>query len=272
MTIEFEKESKLEKFADSPATMVTTATLGALGGTLIGGLPGTVVGALLPVLANIPAFKRYKSRIDNTLVQIEQVLNQHDQQLANLSDAQFKMLNETILTLLQTLEEEKLDYLKFVICNTLECQDLTHHEAALLSRIIRDLSAAEAKFLVNSVDGREPFGEVIIYPGVQAEYVKEKALWLSPQSENTVLATGLINLGLLLPKGSGLGGSLSYRFSPVTKTLMNLLKSDSSSNLEDQGQVVAQVPDHPFFGMRANDSRSVTEIMRQLRGESAHDV
>lgn len=270
MIIEFEKESGVEKFAD--ATMVTATTLGALGGALLGGLAGAVGGALLSVLASIPASKRHKSRTENTLIQVVQTLNQHEEELANLSDAQFKMINETLLTILHNLEEEKLNYLKSVIRNTLDCQDLTHHEAALLSRIIRDMSAAEAKFLVNSADGREPFEEIIIYE-VPAECVKEKALWLSPQSENTVLATGLINLGLLLPEGSGLGGSLSYRFSPVAKTLMKLLKSDSSSNLEERGQAVAlQVPDHPFFGMRANDSRSVTEIMRQLRGESAHDV
>jgi len=224
MAIQFEREGNLEKFADSPATMVTTTTLGALGGTLVGGLVGTVVGALLPVLASIPAFKRYKSRIENTLVQVEQVLNQHEQQLANLSDAQFKVINETVLTILQNLEEEKLNYLKSVIRNTLDCQDLTHHEAALLSRIIRDLSAAEAKWLVSSANGREPFEKVIIFPEIQTEYVKEQALWLSPQSENIVLATGLINLGLLLPEGSGVGGTLSYMFSPMTQKLRELLK------------------------------------------------
>ena len=33
-----------------------------------------------------------------------------------------------------------------------------------------------------------------------------------------------------------------------------------------------QVQDHPFFGMRTDDHRSVTDIMKQLRGESGHDV
>ncbi len=33
-----------------------------------------------------------------------------------------------------------------------------------------------------------------------------------------------------------------------------------------------RVQDHPFFGMRTDDPRSVSEIMKQLRGESINDV
>jgi hypothetical protein len=33
-----------------------------------------------------------------------------------------------------------------------------------------------------------------------------------------------------------------------------------------------RVQDHPFFGMRTDDPRSVTDIMKQLRGESSNDV
>jgi hypothetical protein len=36
--------------------------------------------------------------------------------------------------------------------------------------------------------------------------------------------------------------------------------------------LATRVQDHPFFGMRSDDHRSVTEIMKQLRGESVHEV
>ena len=80
--------------------------------TLTVAVSGIQVAALLPLLSNTLAEGRYKKRIQAFTDEINKTLKQYEQQLKNLSDGQYKLINETILAVLQTTNSNKLKYLK----------------------------------------------------------------------------------------------------------------------------------------------------------------
>jgi hypothetical protein len=86
-------------------------------------------------------------------------LASHETLLRDLTDSQYKLINETILALLSTTNPEKLVFLRNAVSNSLTATDLKSHEAIYLARIIRDISAEEAAFLIsNSSYQRLQFG------------------------------------------------------------------------------------------------------------------
>jgi len=99
-----EKESALEKLSGSVIT--TSATV------LLAAFTGTPLAALLPVLTNTLASNRHEQRVEQAIEDIYQIIKAHDVQLAQLTDSQYKLINEAILITLQTTEDEKLKYLK----------------------------------------------------------------------------------------------------------------------------------------------------------------
>jgi hypothetical protein len=132
----------LEKIAGS---VVTESTL-----TLVGVLSGSPLGALLPVLANSLASERQRQRVEAALAEINSVLETQGEALRNLTDPQYKLINETILAFLHTTSVEKLSYLRRAVRNGLEMSAIQPEEAVVLSRVIRDISAEEADFLVRN--------------------------------------------------------------------------------------------------------------------------
>lgn len=134
-----EKPSLLEKISVSlPA--VSTATVLA---TYV----GTPLAALLPVLSQAIASERHNKRVEKALEEIDLVLTQQEQRLKELSDSQYKLINEVILTVLQTTEQEKIEFLKTAIRNTLNQEQMPISTATLISRILRDITVDELLFL-----------------------------------------------------------------------------------------------------------------------------
>lgn len=82
----------------------TQATL-----TLVGALSGSPLAALLPVLVSSLASERQKQRIETALLQIDATLREQSEALRNLSDSQYKLINESVLALLQTTSSEKAE-------------------------------------------------------------------------------------------------------------------------------------------------------------------
>ena len=115
--------------------------------TLVGALSGSPLAALLPVLANSLASERQQKRVEDALIQIETTLNAHAEALRNLTDSQYKLINEAILALLQTTNAEKIEYLRRAVHNSLVIGGgILAQEAVVLARIVRDISADEADF------------------------------------------------------------------------------------------------------------------------------
>ena len=189
--------------------------------TLVGVLSGNPLAALLPVLSNCLASSRQKKRVETALAEINSVLTIHANTLRNINDAQYKLINEVILTLLHTTSDEKLVYLRRAVRNSLKEFDMQAAEAAALSRIIRDISAEEAEFLISSFS----------YQRLQlgnAGGTAESVLVIPIGGREELVVSGLISLGLLISAGPTIDDGGLMRFSnAVTKVIALLHETDT---------------------------------------------
>lgn len=122
-------------------------------------------------------------------------MEKHAVEIRDLTDEQYKIINETVLTLLQTTHSEKLKYLRTVIENATLMQDIQSQEAAILTRVVRDISAEEATFVINnfSFDG---FHLMATSP---EQHFTDNILRINPTSRDALKISGLLSLGLLSP-------------------------------------------------------------------------
>lgn len=218
-----EKPSGLESIPGCLTAQAVATGLAATGAAAYA--PVGVV--LLPVLANALANGRYQKRVAAAIQQLEQDFGNLQDQLKDLTDAQFKFINEGLVTLTQTVEKEKLEYLKSAIRNGITDNDLTHDQASVLSRVVRDISVDEIKFLSNNFTYH-----VLAFPvgsaqqgqmenEKKAHFQDEKWRSLEDSSHNRFILTGLLSLGLLIKNGTWVE---SYKFSPVVVKLLALLR------------------------------------------------
>ena len=188
--------------------------------TLVGALSGMPLAALLPVLAKSLASERQKQRIENAFVQIDATLRQHSAAIQDMTDAQYKLINETILALLHTTSAEKIEYLRRAVSNCLSLTEIMPQEAIVLSRIVRDISAEEADFLVINF----AFERVqTMWPAVQHDDFR--VLCVDPSSTDALVVTGLVSLGLLALAEATFDGPGLLQFSPIVTKLLVLLEA-----------------------------------------------
>src|SRR6266702_4498673 len=175
--------------------------------TLIGALSGNPIGALLPVLGKSLASERQKRRVEAALVEINTMLETHEKALHHITDAQYKLINETILAFLHTTSEEKLAYLRRAVGNSLAMSDLQPEEADFL---VRNFSFDRVQLGISS--GSDIPSALVVPFGGREELV----------------ATGLISLGLLVPAGPTWDDSGLMRFSNVVAKVIVLLRETST--------------------------------------------
>lgn len=204
-----------------PATAVekiagSVATESAL--TVVGALAGGPLAPLLPVLAKSLASERQQRRIEAALSEIGSLLEAHDQALRNLTDAQYKLINETILAILHTTSDEKLSYLRRAVRNGLAMSEIQSEESVVLSRLIRDISAEEADFLVQN------FSHERIQFGITSEPATPGVFVLPEGGRNELIVSGLISLGLLIPAGPTMDDQGVMRFSNSVAKVLALLR------------------------------------------------
>lgn len=233
--MEFEEKSILEKFSGNLPVTIATSALGAL----VAGIPG----ALLPVLTNSLAHQRYVARVENALNQILIEIDSHRDRFNKINDAQYKILNETITTLYQTVDESKIEFLKKAVRNILHKEGITLDESTNISRIIRDISTQEAQFIANSSFEENQFKKIIILnkepakskpgpPGSKVsatlvvqfgirEYVSENTLYVDKESKISLMVNNLVFLGLMWQTGTNEKGDI-YEYSPITKKIVEL--------------------------------------------------
>jgi len=191
---------------------VTEATL-----TAVAALTGGPLAALLPVLAKSLASERQRKRIEEALVEIDTTLQRHEKMLRDLSDEQYKLINEAILALLQTTNPTKIAYLRRAVQNSLSIQDILPQESVALSRIVRDISADEADFLVRNFE----YERIQVTSGTPQH--ERKVLVVHPASAENLVVTGLVSLGLLEAAESTWGDSGLLRYSNIVAKLLVLL-------------------------------------------------
>ncbi|MEE9337025.1 MAG: hypothetical protein V3U87_03015 [Methylococcaceae bacterium] len=210
-------------------------SLGGVDALVTGGIGGLVAG-LVPVLVNLPISKKYNEKIHNAFSEINDELGRQSSKLNILTESQFKLINESLITLTQTTELEKIEYLKIVIQNSLNEDNLKVHEATILSRIIRDISSEEIKFVISnfthkriylrtttsgSLETNDGFTPTSISTSYDGD--REDNLVVEIYDEKASIVNGLSNLGILLPAETTHGGQ-NYMFSPITVKLIVLVK------------------------------------------------
>lgn len=183
--------------------------------------------ALVPALLGSAANTRMQKRIEETLHHINGELHGMGARLDELSDAQYKLVCETVLTIQRTNDAEKLAYLREIALNSVLEADVDIERTYVLSRVIRDISALELKFVLNCLQY-----EVIGIPAAKAGSGVEDAVqradfqkygWhvIEPGEETNNVISGLLSLGLMIDANLM---SDAYRFTPLAKELIELVR------------------------------------------------
>jgi len=201
-----DEETGLEKFTGNLTTEVAL--------TAVAVSSGAILAALLPLLNNTLASGRFKKRVENSLNEINAMLIEQQEYINNINDNQFKLINEVVLTTLQTVDENKIRYLKSVVKNIITGQAGNLDNATQLSRIIRDISEKEIGFLIKNREYK--------YITFDENTKAAEDLGLNPNSEDGVIVTGLISLGLIIPGPDEWVGQ-KYIYSPLVKELVTLV-------------------------------------------------
>jgi hypothetical protein len=157
--------------------------------------------------------------------ELKAIVEQHAEKLKDLTDDQYKVVNEAISAAFYTINEDKLDYLKRAAKNAFLKPGAVEGLSDPLSRVVRDLSAAEAKFISTNFG----FELIMLFakqggsvpPG--SEVTAAKLLQIEAGSADEVIVSGLIGLGLLYAKTPRFG-SVMYEWSPLVAKVMVLLR------------------------------------------------
>lgn len=211
-----EEPTKLEKISGG-LTATTVATLIAANSSL-------VAAALLPMLVNSLAAGRYQKRIKSTLEDLQTELSALEEEIRNISDNQFQFVNEALATILHTTDESKLEYLKTAVVRAIGLSELEAHETTVMSRALRDISVVEIKFLLQ-IDHREMIILTSAEPS-EDQAADETKMFIDPNEGKAAHISGLQALGLVVPLGSGYGGTLNCRVLPVAKQLASLIRTE----------------------------------------------
>lgn len=189
--------------------------------TAIAAAAGTPLAALLPILGKSLAAERQRQLVEATLVEMNEVLEQHGNRLADLTDQQYKFINEAILALLHTTSLEKMSLLRNVVRNGLATKALPDQEAVFLSRIVRDISADEAAFLLKNFS----YDRIWLNDTESVEREK-KVLTVRPSTPEGHIVLGLVTLGLVTTAEPTWDDSGLLRFTPLVAKLIALLRQD----------------------------------------------
>lgn len=191
--------------------------------TVLAAIAGGPLAPLLPVLANSLASERQRVRVEQALADIGGILEAHETQIRDLTDEQYKIINEAVLALLQTTHTEKLKYLRAAVGNALTMRDVQPQEAVVLSRVVRDIAAEEAAFLVQHFS----FDGIHLTAAPEGQEFTDNILRVNPASRDALIVSGLLSLGLLLPAEPTWNAPNVLRFSSVVAKLIVLLKTDA---------------------------------------------
>ncbi len=209
--MQIQPPSKLEQASGS---LITEVAL-----TAIGAAAGGVLAPLLPVLGKSLAAERQRKRVESTLRVIAEELERQSEVVNALSDGQYQLINEVVLSALQTTQSEKLDYLRYVVSNTLRHGEIPPEEASVLSRIIRDISALEATFLVRNFAYA---GLALTHLPQPPEQQEDNLRHIPPDSPDALSVGGLVALGVLYT-GEPTWDIAPLRFSRIVAKLIVLL-------------------------------------------------
>jgi len=190
--------------------------------TAVAALAGRPLAALLPVLTNTLAAGRQRKRVESALADIESELLAQQEKLSRLTDAQYKFMNEVVLTLLHTTDERKIELLKRAVRNGLDLSEMPDQDSVYLSRIIRDISAQEAEFLARNFRMQRIWLNETPMPEQEASTIA-----VDPSTTDGQIVAGLITLGLVSTAEPTWDDSGLLKYSPMVAKLLAVLRADA---------------------------------------------
>jgi len=188
--------------------------------TVFVAIAGGPLAPLLPVLSKSLAAERQRKRVEEALSEVAAVLSRHQDQLDSLTDEQYKVINDTVLAFFQTTHKEKLGYLRAVIANTLQSKDIESQEAIIVGRVIRDISAEEAAFLLRTFQ----YQGIHLMAAEEGQKFDDNILRVNPSSKDALSVSGLMSLGLLAPAEPTWDAPNVLRFTSVVGKLIALIR------------------------------------------------
>jgi len=210
--------TKLEATTGSPITEAAL-TLATSAAAISFAGPATLLLPAIPFLVKTAAAGRQERRMHANFQEIERVLLQHEAALVQLSDEQYALMNEVVLAAMGSTNDTKLEYLRNAVLNVLSLSELRPQEAVVLGRVVRDMSADEARFLVTH---HHP--ERLISVSRDASQSPDHHV-IDPDSDEALCVFGLLSLGVLTP-GDGMFetmGLLGYsRLAPKLVELISV--------------------------------------------------
>lgn len=204
-----DEKSALEKAASNLPVNVVANSIGILGATI------TPLAAFIPFLVQTLASNRQSQRLEKMFGELNAVINSQSEKLKELSDEQYKLINEAISAAFYTIDENKLLLLKNAVVATVKNPDIAVSASEALSRAIRDISFNEARFIVNNYRYSKLFISAEITLG-------DDTLAIQRGSNEEMLLTGLISLGLAYSPAPSFD-IVIYEWSPLVGKLIRLL-------------------------------------------------
>lgn len=195
----------VEKVTGHPVTAAGVTGFAALAAV------ATPAAIFLPGLSSSLVAQRQEKRFQRFVDDAIAYLNKHEEQLRDITDTQYQLINDAVVSALNTLDERKLEYLRHAISNALY-KDVDPIRSASISRIVRDITAEEADFLLRA----EPYKHVTL-----AHTEDPDTLQVDPDSRDAVAMSGLLSLGLLRTNsGWGAGGTSFTQDASIVRSLL----------------------------------------------------
>ena len=208
-----EKETAIEGIASHIATKTVANAVALVGAA------ATPLAAFVPFLVDALASGRQSRRLDAMFSELTAVIQQHSEKIGEISDDQYKVINEAISAAFYTVDQRKLDILKNAAANAFTKADAVSNISDALSRVLRDISSAEAAFVIQNFG----FGLIVISDEDIGETEELKTLSVRPNSDEEIILSGLINLGLVYARASR-WNVIGFEWSPLVVKLIRLLK------------------------------------------------
>lgn len=206
------EKSTLEKTTSGLPVNVAANAVGIFGATI------TPLAAFVPFLVQALASGRQAKRLEKMFGELTAAIESQSEKLRELTDDQYKLVNEAVAAAFYTVDEQKLALLKNAVVTAIDEPDITASVSDALSRAIRDISTEEARFLVDNYH----HSKLTIGPHT----LSENGIYSVPLGENNaVLISGLISLGLIY-SAEPYVTIVVYEWSPLVAKLVRLLTVD----------------------------------------------
>jgi hypothetical protein len=206
------EKSTVEKVSSGLPVNIVANTVGVFGATI------TPLAAFVPFLVQTLASGRQAQRLEKMFGELTAVIESQSEKLKELTDDQYKLVNEAISAAFYTVDEQKLALLKNAVVTAIDEPDIAALASEALSRAIRDISAEEARFIVKNYG----YSKLFIVSEVK---LIDDAVAIQRGSNEEMLMSGLIGLGLVYSTAPTFD-SVKYEWSPLVAKLVRLLTVD----------------------------------------------